>query len=293
MAAGLPPPAQTVNTSGWFVVMNDAGMASEGVNDLHPGEAWDLPATMAAGEVATVDDNGSFGYNFPGGQGVVISTSYGHGWILISNPAGQIMDFVAWGYSAAELATLNVDARGFNFKVGAAWSGDGMSNPPESGVRTGNKDNDSFGDWAGASGSPNSQNGGLVTPFALTSLDDMRPPPPPLYPHGNYIQEANQILHFSAKLDDRTKMIADGDPAEQILEVARKLGVGLIVMTTHGRGALGRWAFGSVADAVSRRAPVPVMIIRPQEGEIPPHPRSPGRDATRWLSPLGARAPGR
>jgi hypothetical protein len=50
---------------------------------------------------------------------------------------------------------------------------------------------------------------GLVTPFALTSLEDLRPAPPPLYPDGNYIQEANQILHFSAKLDDRSKMIAE------------------------------------------------------------------------------------
>jgi Domain of unknown function (DUF6851)/VCPO second helical-bundle domain len=50
---------------------------------------------------------------------------------------------------------------------------------------------------------------GLVRPFALTSLEDIRPAPPPLYPDGNYIQETNQILHFSAKLDDRSKMIAE------------------------------------------------------------------------------------
>ena len=50
---------------------------------------------------------------------------------------------------------------------------------------------------------------GLVTPFALTSLEAVRPAPPPRYPDGNYIQEANQILHLSAKLDDRAKMIAE------------------------------------------------------------------------------------
>ena len=38
-------------------------------------------------------------------------------------------------------------------------------------------------------------------------------------------------------------------------------------MTTHGRGALGRWAFGSVADAVTRTSPVPVFVIRPREGD--------------------------
>jgi hypothetical protein len=50
---------------------------------------------------------------------------------------------------------------------------------------------------------------GLVAPFALSSSDQIRPPSPPLYPQGNYIQEVNQILHFSAKLDDRAKMIAE------------------------------------------------------------------------------------
>jgi nucleotide-binding universal stress UspA family protein len=60
---------------------------------------------------------------------------------------------------------------------------------------------------------------------------------------------------------------AVGDPAEQILRVANDLGVGLIVMTTLGRGALGRWAFGSVADAVTRTSPVPVFVVPPQDGE--------------------------
>src|SRR5215207_4231364 len=50
---------------------------------------------------------------------------------------------------------------------------------------------------------------GLVTPFAVTSLEAVRPAPPPRYPHGTYIQEANQILHLSAKLDDRAKIIAE------------------------------------------------------------------------------------
>jgi nucleotide-binding universal stress UspA family protein len=63
---------------------------------------------------------------------------------------------------------------------------------------------------------------------------------------------------------------ASGDPAEQILRVVRDLGVGMIVMTTHGRGALDRLAFGSVADAVTRHSPVPVMVVRP--GELPPQP---------------------
>jgi nucleotide-binding universal stress UspA family protein len=41
-------------------------------------------------------------------------------------------------------------------------------------------------------------------------------------------------------------------------------------MTTHGRGALGRWIFGSVADRVARSSPVPVLLVRPREREPGP-----------------------
>jgi nucleotide-binding universal stress UspA family protein len=55
-------------------------------------------------------------------------------------------------------------------------------------------------------------------------------------------------------------------PADQtIAERARSLGADLIAMTTHGRGGLGRLVFGSVADAVLRHAPCPVLLVRAHE----------------------------
>lgn len=56
-----------------------------------------------------------------------------------------------------------------------------------------------------------------------------------------------------------------GDPAAEILAAARECEADLIAMTTHGRGALGRLLFGSVAEAVLRQAPVPVFIVRATE----------------------------
>jgi nucleotide-binding universal stress UspA family protein len=47
---------------------------------------------------------------------------------------------------------------------------------------------------------------------------------------------------------------------------AEALGVDLVVLTTHGRGPLGRFWLGSVADALVRRLPVPALLVRPQEG---------------------------
>lgn len=55
-------------------------------------------------------------------------------------------------------------------------------------------------------------------------------------------------------------MVAFGDAAERIIEIAAD--VDLIVMGSHGRGAGGRIAFGSVADRVARHAPAPVLVVR-------------------------------
>jgi nucleotide-binding universal stress UspA family protein len=67
--------------------------------------------------------------------------------------------------------------------------------------------------------------------------------------------------------DNVSTTIAIGDPSEQILATAEEKGADLIVMSSHGRGAIGRFVSGSVADRVVRHAPLPVMIVGP-EGEI-------------------------
>ena len=61
----------------------------------------------------------------------------------------------------------------------------------------------------------------------------------------------------SVKMD-----IIEGEAAETIVDYAEKNGVDLIVMATHGRSGLGRWALGSVADKVVRHAHVPVLMVR-------------------------------
>jgi nucleotide-binding universal stress UspA family protein len=36
----------------------------------------------------------------------------------------------------------------------------------------------------------------------------------------------------------------------------------VVVLSTHGRGGLGRWLYGSVADRVAHAARVPVLLFR-------------------------------
>jgi nucleotide-binding universal stress UspA family protein len=51
------------------------------------------------------------------------------------------------------------------------------------------------------------------------------------------------------------------DPVHAILDAARRHQADLIVMSTHGRGGLGRMLYGSVADQILRHATMPVLLV--------------------------------
>ena len=55
-------------------------------------------------------------------------------------------------------------------------------------------------------------------------------------------------------------VIAKGKPAEAIIGYASTHAIDLIVMATHGRSGITKWAFGSTADKVLRHSPVPVLL---------------------------------
>ncbi len=59
--------------------------------------------------------------------------------------------------------------------------------------------------------------------------------------------------------------IVSGDPAESILSAAAEMEATMLVMASRGHGALGRLAFGSVADRIARTAAIPVMVVQPPE----------------------------
>jgi nucleotide-binding universal stress UspA family protein len=58
-----------------------------------------------------------------------------------------------------------------------------------------------------------------------------------------------------------TSKIVDGFVADTILDFAKKNNVDLIIMSTHGRSGVVRWAIGSIADRVVRHATVPVLAV--------------------------------
>jgi nucleotide-binding universal stress UspA family protein len=71
---------------------------------------------------------------------------------------------------------------------------------------------------------------------------------------------AQEFFKSFPKLETRVEV---GSPAEQILNLAAKEKIDLIVMGVHGRKGLDRAIFGSVADKVVQSAPCPVLTVRP------------------------------
>jgi nucleotide-binding universal stress UspA family protein len=62
--------------------------------------------------------------------------------------------------------------------------------------------------------------------------------------------------------------LTHGDAAEEILRTADEVGCDMIVMGTHGRTGLSRAILGSVAEAVVRAAPCPVLTVRNRKCEL-------------------------
>ena len=54
-----------------------------------------------------------------------------------------------------------------------------------------------------------------------------------------------------------------GDPATEILKTIDSEGIDLVIMGTHGRKGLEQVIFGSVAENMVKKSPVPVLTINP------------------------------
>jgi nucleotide-binding universal stress UspA family protein len=59
-----------------------------------------------------------------------------------------------------------------------------------------------------------------------------------------------------------------GQPLQNILSVVESRRVDLIVICSHGRTGLKRWALGSVAQALAHQSPVPLLVLR-EGGQVP------------------------
>jgi nucleotide-binding universal stress UspA family protein len=60
-----------------------------------------------------------------------------------------------------------------------------------------------------------------------------------------------------------TMHLRQSDPTPAIVQLAADVEADLVVIGTHGRGWLTHFLLGSVAEGVVRRAPCPVLVVRP------------------------------
>jgi len=105
----------------------------------------------------------------------------------------------------------------------------------------------------------------------ITLLYVSEPPDDQYHMHFFYMQRMAQSVGKGA--ETRTRQIAKkeikanweilmGYPAEQIVKYADAEKISLIVISTHGRTGIGRWAIGGVAYKVVKAASQPVLLIR-------------------------------
>ncbi len=77
----------------------------------------------------------------------------------------------------------------------------------------------------------------------------------------DYLEAQAETLR-SEGLDVATELAYGEDVAETLIERVEREDVDLVAMTTHGRGGLRRWAYGSVADRLVRHSQAPVLVVR-------------------------------
>jgi nucleotide-binding universal stress UspA family protein len=76
-----------------------------------------------------------------------------------------------------------------------------------------------------------------------------------------YLADVQRRLKGSG-LNVRSEVLM-GKPADEIIKYVKDNNINLIVMATHGRSGLSRWAYGSTADKILRGATSPIFLVRP------------------------------
>ena len=175
-----------INTTGWVAAIN--GTSYTNINTVNP-VIWNLPSNFAPCSMVSrtdVQGNNYWGSNMFWNPG-------NNGWAIIIDDQGNVVDFIGWGWSNAQLASFNVNINGFNITLGPSdWIGN--SCPPACGAngagnpfsfsRVGNTDNNNAADFVCQATSLNQVNPSLncgwvssniTCPVMTTVVVDMPP----------------------------------------------------------------------------------------------------------------------
>ena len=64
------------------------------------------------------------------------------------------------------------------------------------------------------------------------------------------------------------RKVAEGHPFLEIVRYAKDHSIDLIVLGSHGRGAIAHMLLGNVAERVVRKAPCPVLVVRDEQHDF-------------------------
>ena len=151
---------QTTNTANLIVAVSASYTDINKVNNSY----WQLPTSMAANEVAYKTDNIDEAY---WGANILWNPE-DNGWaMVIDKNDGSVIDFIAWGWSHAEISTMSPIIHGHTITVGSEFSSDGTPATGSSSLqRQGNKDQNTAADFAWVSPeSKGTHNSGLIYPL--------------------------------------------------------------------------------------------------------------------------------
>ena len=81
-------------------------------------------------------------------------------------------------------------------------------------------------------------------------------------------QEECDRLLANSKVARGRVLIIEGTPFVELVRLARDEKVDLVIVGTHGRGAIAHMLLGSVAEKIVRKAPCPVLTVRQGEHEF-------------------------
>jgi nucleotide-binding universal stress UspA family protein len=79
--------------------------------------------------------------------------------------------------------------------------------------------------------------------------------------------QCEQVL-AEAGLSKAQVILRHGNPHSELVHAAKEENVDLIIIGTHGRGAIAHALLGSIAEKVVRLAPCPVLTVRSGEHEF-------------------------
>jgi nucleotide-binding universal stress UspA family protein len=106
----------------------------------------------------------------------------------------------------------------------------------------------------------------VVSPLEFAGLGDMRVPPPTGWLEGRIQASDKELARKQEEIEKlglrASRRVKVGAPAATIVAEAQDARADLIVIGTHGRTGLSHLLLGSVAEAVIRKAPCPILAVQ-------------------------------